>query len=405
MFEIPAGLAGTSSLKDFYRLMEWTAEVRREVTRALVNKDSVPAGAFEALRNALQILRDLPRGQDGDMSRTLELGGGRSLSVDLNYEITELQKDLLFLEEGEGALLDLMRERIQGFDDHIRSIRLMLGSGPVGCFATDRDGTTNNYCGRYRSSTQSAYNALFLSRFCRERARKPVMLTSAPLSGGGVVDVNVTPEGTMVLAASKGRECLDLSGRRHQMEVEPEKQQALNVLNERLKSLLDRPEYEKFGLIGSGLQFKFGQTTVARQDVGKSVDDDESDGFLRTLTELVHDLDPDEKTFRMEDTGLDVEIILTVEGGGGLKDFDKGDGLLFLDRELGLDLSSGMNLVCGDTASDIPMIRAAAEQCENTKAIFVTKDGQLAAKVLEACGEAVVVPEPDILVAALGALG
>ena len=66
---------------------------------------------------------------------------------------------------------------------------------------------------------------------------------------------------------------------------------------------------------------------MARQDIGKSIDEDESKALLSTLEKLTNELDPDHQNFRIEDTGLDVEIILTVEtSGDGLKDFDKGDG-------------------------------------------------------------------------------
>ena len=62
---------------------------------------------------------------------------------------------------------------------------------------------------------------------------------------------------------------------------------------------------------------------------------------------------------RVEDTGLDVEIILTIGDGGERKKFDKGDGILFLGEEMKqIDLSVGHTLVCGDTGSDCPMLAA-----------------------------------------------
>ena len=46
---------------------------------------------------------------------------------------------------------------------------------------TDRDGTINNYCGRYKSSVQSAYNSIFLSRFATDCCQNSIILTAAPL--------------------------------------------------------------------------------------------------------------------------------------------------------------------------------------------------------------------------------
>jgi phosphoserine phosphatase len=107
----------------------------------------------------------------------------------------------------------------------------------------------------------------------------------------------------------------------------------------------------------------------------------------------------------MEDTGLDVEIILTVETEGeGLKDFDKGDGVKFLDRELGLDLERGASLICGDTGSDVPMLEAALALSPDARAVFVTRDDKLAERVAGLTDAALIVPEPDMLVTILGTL-
>jgi hypothetical protein len=158
-------------------------------------------------------------------------------------------------------------------------------------------------------------------------------------------------------------------------------------------------------LIGSGLQFKFGQTTVARQDIYGSVPETESEAFAGVIRELIGELDPDGLYFRTEDTGKDIEIILTVEGTSGLKDFDKGDGILFLDSELGLDLTGGENLICGDTSSDVPMVKAAAEKSPDPWTIFVTRDENLKQAVRRTSDRVAFVSEPDVLVCCLNQLG
>jgi hypothetical protein len=167
--------------------------------------------------------------------------------------------------------------------------------------------------------------------------------------------------------------------------------------------MLDEPSNRKYGLIGSGLQRKFGQTTIARQDISTSVPADESAAFLVAIRELVSDLDPSGEEFRIEDTGLDIEVILTVKSGpdGSVADFSKADGTAFLDRSAELGVAQGPNLVCGDTSSDVPMLAWARQQCQDTHCIFVTQDQALRERVLATCPGSLIVDEPDTLVSIL----
>ena len=125
---------------------------------------------------------------------------------------------------------------------------------------------------------------------------------------------------------------------------------------------------------------------------------------MEQLTGIVAALDPEGSNFRIEDTGLDVEIILTIEGRDGLKDFDKADSVNYLASELGLEMARGPHLVCGDTASDAPMIDATVAHSEDTYAIFVTTDDELRNRVMGTSPNAVIVPTPDMLVAILNTL-
>ncbi len=320
----------------------------------------------------------------------------------MGYEIDETRKDIFYLEEGEDTFLDLLSDLHPGFDEQVAAGKELLAGLDLNCLVTDRDGTINNYCARYLTSIQSIWNSVFLSRFCLNKVQRPVILTSAPLDG--LIEISVNPEGKIYYAASKGRECLDFEGRTRRLPISASKQEAIDLLNSRLTSLLLQPEYEKFSLIGSGLQFKFGQSTVARQDIGKSIDEAESKAFLATLTGLTEELDPDGVNFRMEDTGLDVEIILTIDAGDGLKDFDKGDGVKYLNDELGLEMFRGPHLICGDTGSDVPMLEAALEVAPDTRAIYVTEKEDLAKKVSGLTSNALIVSQPDMLVAIMGTL-
>jgi hypothetical protein len=249
------------------------------------------------------------------------------------------------------------------------------------------------------------YNAVFLARFVMNNVSNPIIITSAPLKGPGLIDVCTLPQQTVIYAASKGREFIDLTGVRRSFPIDTDKQQLIDRLNRRLETLLSEAAYERFSLIGSGLQLKFGQTTIARQDISGSISKDRSKAFLDLIKSIVTELDPTGDNFKIEDTGLDIEIILTFsDEDGGLKDFDKKEAVRFLDRELNLNMRNGPHLICGDTGSDLPMLEAAMEKSADTRSIFVTKDPQLVERVVAICPQAVMVPEPDMLITILNQL-
>ncbi|MBC16787.1 MAG: trehalose 6-phosphate synthase [Desulfovibrio sp.] len=398
MVEIPN--ERPKSLKDFYALMAASRTVRHAAVDAIMSGRPIPEVTVPALHNLLDALESIP---ENGGKRTLWLDEDRTIDLEIDYEINETRKDLFYLEEGEETFLDLLDDLHPDFDETVERGRELLRGLDFNCLITDRDGTINNYCARYLTSIQSIYNAVFVSRFAMNKTQRPVILTSAPLDG--LVRISVNPENKMYYAASKGRECLDLEGRIRRLPISKDKQLAINELNKRLEVLVSLPEYEKFSLIGSGLQFKFGQSTVARQDIAKSIPEVESEQFLRVIEQIVDEVDPEKVNFRIEDTGLDVEIILTIEtSGDGLKDFDKGDGVKYLNSELGLDMFRGPHLICGDTNSDVPMLEAALEETPDSRAIYVTKNADLAKRVSGLTDNALIVPEPDMLVAILGTL-
>jgi hypothetical protein len=250
------------------------------------------------------------------------------------------------------------------------------------------------------------YNAVFLTRFARARARQSVILTSAPLDAVGLADLAVTPPGAFICTGSKGREYFDREGRRRQHPIEGTQQKRLDRLNHQLDDLLAEPEHKVFTLIGSGLQHKFGQTTIARQDIAGSIPAERSERFGEEIRQLVRSVDPEDAFFRIEDTGLDIEILLTVEDGeaGATRDFDKGDGVRFLNTDLRLEMGRGPCLICGDTGSDLPLLQSSLDLAPETKAIFVTREDELRHRVRDLLPEAVFVGAPDTLVAALNAV-
>jgi len=197
------------TIQQFYALMQETGKLRRKLVTRIIKGENPGPHASGRLRSFLNAIQRIPH-QNG---RFVLIGGtgrsqtGKTLCLELDYEITELEKDLIFLEKGEGALLSLLAELHPGFQEELdRALEFCHTlSLPVNCLISDRDGTVNNYCGRYLSSVQSVYNAVFLSRFAQTAAKSTVILTSAPLSGGGLEDITVTPPGLFILAGSKGK--------------------------------------------------------------------------------------------------------------------------------------------------------------------------------------------------------
>jgi hypothetical protein len=390
------------TLKSFYDLMKKTRSVRTAIVNRIFSLQPIEQKQIRNLKNALASLEHCSQ---GSYKADLIIEGSAGIQVDLFYEIAELQKDIFYLENGEEQFLSYLESLHSDFSSHVQNGVKQLEGKRFNCFITDRDGTINNYCGRYGTSIQSVYNALFLSRFAQNCATNPIIITSAPLKNTGIVDVSTLPEQTVIYAASKGREFIDLSGTRRSFTIDIEKQQLIDRLNQRLTVLVKDKAYERFSLIGSGLQQKFGQTTIARQDISGSISEERSQKFLDVIERIVKELDPSGENFKIEDTGLDIEIILTVaDAAAGLKDFDKKEAIKFLDKELCLNMGSGPHLVCGDTGSDLPMLEAVMEKSIDTWSVFVTKDPQLVEKAKTVCPNAVTVPEPDMLITILNQL-
>jgi hypothetical protein len=387
------------TLHDFYAAMWFTRDVRRRMTAAILAGKDVLPDDIDCLQRALAALEAIPRTDDG---ATLALDESVSLALDLSYETGELVKDIRYLTDGEEAFLSSLEEIHDDFAAQTRRATDYLRERRPRTIISDRDGTINNYCGRYVSSIQSVYNAVFLTRCARRLDGSMTVLTSAPLAGGGLVDIAVAPDTAFVYAGSKGREYQRPDGERGAMPVAPAQAAKMDELNRALESLLQEPAYRKFTLIGSGFQKKFGQTTISRQDITGSIAPDASRHFLEIISGQVSAIDPAGEFFRIEDTGKDIEIMLTVkDASGGVRDFDKGDGVLFLDKELELGLARGHNVICGDTPSDVPMATAALRASADVGAVFVTRDQSLASRVRAAVPDAVIVTEPDALVVAL----
>ncbi len=377
--------------------MSWSVQIRRTIVYGLIQSMKFSQSYKQELQGIYDTLRNIPR-KDG---LSVFTQNGEEIGFNLSYELQELEKDIAFLNHVPDSFLyyiyqnnepDVKTEVKEGFG--------LLKNKNFNNFITDRDGTINNYCGRYLSSVQSIYNAYFLSAFALLKCGNSVILTSAPLEHTGLLELSINPPLIFHYAGSKGREYMDIHGRKRRLAIDPKKQDMLIQLNKRLAELTAQPEYRIFLSVGSGLQFKFGQTTLARQDIYNTIPERTSQALLTRVRDLVRALDRDARFFRIEDTGRDIEIILTIEGDTmeRPKDFDKGDGIKFLDEQLELELANGPNLVCGDTASDLPMVRTALGYSPDVYAVFVTRDADLRRKVSSLCERSFFVSTPDSLI-------
>jgi len=386
-----------NTIKQFYELMFQTRDVRRKIINEYLNNLEPKLEDIEKLKKAFRSLQDIPR---ENSKFVLKHQQDKKIYVNPDYEIEELKKDIKYLTSSNKHFLNYLKDLHENFSNNVTQGMDFLGNIEFENFISDRDGTVNNYCGRYNSSIQSVYNAVFLIDFIGKMERG-IILTSAPLSDTGFLDVNIIPTGFYVFAGSKGREFI-WNNKRYELDIDPASQKNLNQLNDELKKLIDKNEYEIFSLIGSGLQFKFGQTTIARQDIYNSIPQEKSKKFMVDVVDIVRKIDPDEEYFAIVDTKKDLEIVLKNRNNADQKkDFDKGDGIKFITDELSVDITKGNNIICGDTESDLAILDYAMSKTKNNYTIFVTKDSSLKQKVKDLCSNALFVDSPDELITIL----
>lgn len=387
-----------NSLNDFYSLMFYTRDIKKLIVNDILNNKICNSEMIDLLKEALEILNNLP----GNQYEKIINHHNTQVKLNLFYEISELQKDIYYLLHKEQDFYEYLSNLNPNFFKQIAEGKDFLANNKFKNLISDRDGTVNNYCGRYNSSIQSIYNAVFLSRYAIYSAENTVILTSAPLKNVGLLDMSVSPDNLFIYAGSKGREYLDKNNNEHYLSIDSEKQKILDKLNNEIDNLLNNEEYQIFSLIGSGFQKKFGQTTIARQDIYNSIPPDISESFFNKIINLVNYVDPNKKYLSIEDTGLDIEIILNINNEDNeLKDFDKGDGVEFLDRNIPLNINKLGAIICGDTKSDIPMLTTAIKKTNNVATIFVTNDDNLKESINNICANSYFVSSPDILITLL----
>ncbi len=383
------------TLDDFYSSMRELRDLRSKIVSAIVDAESIDVTDLKKLEHIKLQLEDIPK-KNGQFK--LKTSFGKSILLELDYELGELKKDNIFLKYGRDALKDHLQKENPSFNEDVEKGVNFLKKSDYKHFVTDRDGTISNYCGRYQSSVQPIYNALCLLQFQKSLPGTAIILTSAPLFNIGLADISVQPEGNYILAGSKGREML-AEGESYTFPIEPEQQLKLDDLNQAIENLLKRKKYRLFRYIGSGLQYKFGQTTLARQDKNNSISEKKSLKLKKKIEKILKELDPNADYFSLEDTGKDLEIMLNVKSDENTpEEFDKGHGLKFIYKHLNENISNEHVLVCGDTASDVPLISAAQELGAKVTTVFVTEDEELKKRVKDVCSNAFFVSSPDVLI-------
>lgn len=377
-----------NTFDEFYNLMKRNKNMKSRILLLILRNKKIKKRQIDFLKNLLTKLQNIKKENGKYILFTRKK---EKIKLNLNYEINELKKDLIYLEKGEGKLLNYLlknssiRERSKIIQE--------LKDKKIRVFITDRDGTINNYCERYLSSIQSIYNAVFLINFISKSTQNSIILTSASLKD--FLKVNIMPKQAVIFSGSKGREFL-LRGKRRTFPLSKKQKKIFKRLKKEIKQFLSKHIYKKFLIIGSGFQEKYGQLTLARQDISNSINKKESGDFLKKIEEIVKKIDPCEEYFSIEDTGLDIEIISKLSPS---EDFNKGKGIKYIIKNA--NINPQYALICGDTKSDLVLLKTARKLSKKTYAIFVTKDNQLKKEVKKILPDAKFVHNPDTLVIAL----
>ncbi len=392
-----------------------TLEPRRRLCEGMLSGMS----DNDAREQLSETRRTLLASCDRNASLSLETPGG-PVRTHARYELTELRRDILFARSGfealttpafyapavSGASADGVSEDLrQRTDRLIRQASLVaetLAGLHFNAFISDRDGTVNGYCARYATSVQPAWAALALSRFIHMCCDRGILLTAGPMHGPGIVDLSTMPEGTAVLAASKGREYRLESGETGAQPLPERGAFALRQTEERVSQLHTDERFRLLPYIGSGLQSKHGMLAVAYQDAGGSVPADRAEAFRHEVLNAVAQANRDagEPVLGTEDTGREIEVSLR-EGVESDHGFDKGDGVTYLCGELKLMLEGKTVLVCGDTASDVPMLEQVVAAGAHVYAVFAGISSEVRDRVEQAATESVFVDSFEPLVAGL----
>ncbi len=379
------------TLKDFYSVISDLRKTKSELVKEYLQK-KVSDKKIKKLKKIYSVLKNTPKSSKKD--RYLLEHKGEKILVCLKYELTELEKDIIFLEKGEDALIDYFKKSNKNFEKENRKIISKFKKTKFNFFITDRDGTINNYCGRYLSSVQSVYNSIFLLRFLNKKTKQGIIMSSGPLKE--LLKLDITPKNNFIYAGSKGRE-IYFKGKKIKQKIPKEYKKILKKVSNKIGKLLSENKYSKFKYVGSGFQNKLGEITIARQTAFETISKKNSFDFLMRIKNIIQEVDKENKYLYLNDTGKDIEIGLKQKKSS----FNKGQGIKFIEEKLDFNFSKGNILLAGDTESDVFLIKEIQNKNPNAKYVFITKDKSLKKKVKNKLKRGAFISNPDVFISSL----
>jgi hypothetical protein len=419
------------SVDEFKSFMYQMQDARRKIVSSVIHEKDVDEHLIEQLKHVYGQLTDE---STAEFQREMTVSGSNKFSVNVKDEVVGLEKDISYLDnlvfaKRENNLPTLSEARkhvnlaeilspfhpispqkfMEETENCTRFLRLFIHSyddtGKKPILITDWDGTMKDYCSQYATNLQPTYSAIGMANFASLFTRLTAVLTAGPLRGPGILDLTSLPiDGPILFSGSWGREWW-MSGKRlvHNEDISLEGDAALRRFKEEMEELLSSTEYSQFGLVGSGVQSKVDRLTLGVQTVFNHVDPELSENYQDAIRERMHRVDPDEQILHFDpSTELEVEVVVHNDGTV----WNKADGVGMVIEKVGDTLEGpGKVLICGDTASDLPMVEFAVNQNpDGAMALFVTMKEELCDKVrqiLPAEDRQCFVSCPDVIHAAM----
>uniref|UniRef100_A0A914HC34 alpha,alpha-trehalose-phosphate synthase (UDP-forming) n=1 Tax=Globodera rostochiensis TaxID=31243 RepID=A0A914HC34_GLORO len=439
-----------TTLGEFFNLMLRTRDVRRGIVERVLKGIHIHTHFSISLKNAKESLElscvpgtsqirlratattsgggagmGAGSNEDGTSSMPVDSAGGsrtedeEMVRLDIKNEIEEFDRDLQFLQfihSDDVYNIEQFVSHLQVYhpvsEAMFRSevaavVDLFIDADHFNYFFTDRDGTLKSYSCSYMASIQPAYSGVIQAQFARRCAQTCAIVTTAPMIQLGILDVCTIPEGYYYIGASAGREWFVNPANKFKDQSIPEADlEKLNYVFDSISDLLEHPEFKIFVWIGSGLQKHYGHVTLAHQDVFGTVPRELKEHIDRKIRAIVEDTDPSRQLLEVKTTETDIKIFIKSEFG---HIFDKGNGIQLLIEHLKCNLREGTILVCGDSETDIPMLRTCLEHNpKNVYTVWVAPESNVALrqKVAELCesfgnGHFVFVSSPEVLLGAM----
>jgi hypothetical protein len=397
---LPPSREAALGLDAFAALMAGSTALRRQTVAAILAGKPVPAETSAALAQCRDVLDEAV---DRDGLAALPVDEDRVLRLDLSEEARQLENDVLYVEEGREALMKHLGRQRHGLRDAVRQGLRELAVQGIETLLCQTDALLRAPGQRFVTAVQPAWNAVALGRFAAARAARTVLWSAAPLFGPGISDLHALPRRACVLAGSLGRQIVDATGRESASPLSLAKASLLEGINARLAMLLADPDWRAFAYVGSGLQFRRGETVLARQDSRGSIDEDASLALLEHVHDIVDAVDPEREHFRVEDDGCDVVVTPTVSAADAGQEYSAREGLRALEQALGADFATGPHLVCCTGQDGLELLEALLEKNRDVRCLFVGDREDLGRKARELCPHAALAAHPDIAAALFSA--